>query len=125
MACLSINEAPVLEDVKEQLTPVLTGIEPDNAVCGDPDFTLYITGENFGDRSVIQFAGQDEPTTLSEDKTQVSTGVKPSLWVNPDVVQVYVRNGSLMSSALDFTFAEAPVADTAKKGKQHWQSQRR
>jgi hypothetical protein len=104
MPVFSINEPPNLDALKETLTPVLTALTPDYCAIGDPDLTLYVTGTGFTASSVIHFASYDEPTTLNADGT-LSTGVKPSLWVNPDVVQVYVRNGELMSTALDFTFA--------------------
>jgi hypothetical protein len=64
---------------------------------------------------VIFFAGHDEPTTLNEDGT-LSTGVKPSLWGAPVVVTCYVRNGTLASNGLIFTFAEA--AEGKRKGGQ-------
>jgi hypothetical protein len=102
----SINEPPNLEALKDQLTPVITALEPDTCVIGSADFTIRVSGENFGDQSVINFAGFDEPSTLNADGT-LSTGVKPSLWANPATVLVKVRNGQQYSNEMSFVFAAA------------------
>jgi hypothetical protein len=88
--------------------PTLTSLSPDTAVLGDPDIVMSCIGTGFTAESVIYFADQDEPTTLVSD-TEVTTGVKPSLPWGAVTVPVYVRNGSLASEPLDFTFTE-PVA---------------
>jgi hypothetical protein len=85
--------------------PILTSLLPAQATIGDPDFTLFITGQGFTESSVIFFAGHDEPTTLNGDGT-LSTGVKPSLWGVPVVVQCSVHNGAVSSNVLDFTFVD-------------------
>jgi len=114
----SINEPPgsnVLgkteEDVPPEILakgkPVISGLEPDEAVSGDPDFTLVVSGDNFYPGSVIVFGDNDEPTTMDGDT--LSTVVKPSLFA-PATVPVKVRNGSLVSDPSDFTFT-APAGD--------------
>jgi hypothetical protein len=120
----SINEpmVPSFEEVAGQVPPTITALEPDYCAIGDPDFTLKISGEGLSANSMIFFAGHDEPTTYNEDGT-VSTGVKPSLWGAPVVVKVYVRNGTLHSNPLDFTFAAVAEADATRKGGQSWQRQ--
>ena len=102
----SINEPPELPDLP---APVITSIDPAECAIGDPDFTLEVHGENFFAGSVIFFAGHDEPTTFDEAAGTVSTGVKPSLWGAPVVVQCQVYNGEMMSNAVDFTFTAAGV----------------
>jgi hypothetical protein len=97
---VSINEPPD----PAILNPVIAALTPDSCTIGQPDFTLFVSGTGFSSQSVIHFAGHDEPTTLNADGT-LSTGVKPSLWLNPVVVQCQVRNGPVMSNAVDFTFA--------------------
>jgi hypothetical protein len=87
--------------------PVIASIEPTSCMIGDPDFTLDVTGEGFYGGSIIFFAGHDEPTTWNEEESTLSTGVKPSLWSSPTVVQCQVKNGSLISDPVDFTFASA------------------
>ena len=87
--------------------PVITAITPETCVMGDPDFMLYVSGTGFYAASVIFFAGYDEPTTLNEDGT-LSAGVYPSRWYSPVTVQCQVRNGEVLSNAVDFTFI-APV----------------
>jgi hypothetical protein len=94
----SINEPPVPQE-----KPVIMAIEPPSCVIGDPDFTLHVSGEKFIESSVIFFAGYDEPTTFNEDGT-LSTGVKPSLWGAPVIVQCQVRNGAQLSDPVDFAF---------------------
>jgi hypothetical protein len=116
----SINEPPgsnVLgkteEDIPPEIVakgkPVLTGLEPDEAVSGDPDLMLVISGDNFFSGSVIVFGEHDEPTTFDEAAGTVSTGVKPSLF-QPAVVPVKVRNGALVSDPMEFEFT-APAGD--------------
>jgi phage terminase large subunit-like protein len=108
---MSINE-PVEIPSQEDLTPVITALDPVACDIGDTDFTLYVSGENFRAESVIFFAGHDEPTTLEDDGT-LSTGVKPSLWEAAVVVECQVHNGPLMSNAVDFSF-DAPVSQTKR-----------
>ena len=71
----SINEPPgsnvygkTAEDlppeVAEKGKPVISGLEPDEAASGEPDFTLVISGDNFFSGSVIVFGEHDEPTTV-------------------------------------------------------------
>jgi hypothetical protein len=96
--------------------PVLSGIEPSTAAIGDPSFDVKISGTGFLPDSVIVFAGQDEPTALNEDGT-LSTGVNMSFWHGPDAVPVCVRNGSLYSEPVTFTFTgeAAPEAEEANE----------
>jgi hypothetical protein len=108
----SINEpqtvsTPIPADV-EVPVPAITSIAPDTCVTGDADFTLVVTGDNFFGDSVINFAGQDEPTTLQADGT-LTTGVKPSLWADPVTVPVIIKNGPASSAPVDFDFT-APAA---------------
>jgi hypothetical protein len=104
----SINEPtpppspPDVDDVR----PVLDFLEPGSCMIGDADFTLFVHGTNFFSSSVIHFAGHDEPSMLNVDGT-LSTGVKPSLWASPVVVEVKVRNGALTSAPLPFEFLSA------------------
>jgi hypothetical protein len=88
--------------------PVLTSISPDTAVSGDPDLILTCTGTDFVPASVIHFGIEDEPTTFVSD-TEVTTGVKPSLFA-PAVIPVTIRTGNLVSDPVDFTVTE-PVAE--------------
>jgi hypothetical protein len=91
------------------ITPVLSSIAPDTAVSGDPDFVLSCTGTNFRSSSVIIFGNEDELTTFISD-TEVTTGVKPSLFA-PAVVPVKIRTPGLPDTdPVDFTFTE-PVME--------------
>ncbi|HXK17804.1 MAG TPA: hypothetical protein VNG33_08375 [Polyangiaceae bacterium] len=94
-------------------TPEISGLAPADCAVGDADFTLYVSGTDFFADSVINFAGHDEPTTLEADGT-LSTGVKPSLWVDPVIVDVVVKNGPESSAPVSFEFT-APAARARKK----------
>lgn len=105
----SINEPPgsntlPVEEGYVEPVPTIVTMEPLEAAIGDPDFTLVIGGDNIHGSTIINFAGHDEPTTLNDDGT-ISTGVKPSLWADPVVVPVKVRNGGVESQAMEFTFS--------------------
>lgn len=92
--------------VPDAAAPVITGLAPPSATIGGASFTLYVHGTGFMPGSVIVFAGNDEPTTVDEDGI-ASTGINMPLWTGPDTVDVTVRNGSVHSNVLSFTFAEA------------------
>jgi hypothetical protein len=104
------NVTAVIADLEAAIgieqPPTITGMTPQQCMIGDPDFTLMIAGDNLSASTVINFASHDEPTTYNEDGT-VSTGVKPSLWLEPVVVPVMLRNGSAASEAMQFTFSGA------------------
>jgi hypothetical protein len=106
----SINEPPDYGEMVDP--PAIDALTPGACLIGDADFTLYVSGTGLYQGSVINFAGHDEPTTLNEDGT-LSTGVKPALWVNPVTVQVYVRNGPVLSNELPFTFSDTALASAA------------
>ena len=107
----SINE-PSPPPSGDNARPLIDTLEPASCAIGDPDFTLYVHGDNFFPGSVIHFADHDEPTTLNDDGT-LSTGVKPSLWQVPVTVEVTIRNGSLVSPAATFEFT-APAGRRAR-----------
>jgi len=115
----SINEPQTVSlPVPENVTvpePVIEGLEPAYAAIGGEDFTLVISGDNFFADSVINFAGQDEPTTFDTTAKTLSTIVKPSLWVEPTTVDVLVKNGPAVSGPIAFEFT-AP-ASRSRKGK--------
>jgi hypothetical protein len=101
-------------DIGLVTAPVLSALSPSTAVAGDPvDITLSCTGSAFTNATVIKFGDYDEPTTLVSD-TEVTTIVKPSLFVNPDAVPVLVHTGPLESSPMDFTFTAATVTGESK-----------
>jgi hypothetical protein len=89
----------------QPVSPTLTSISPDTAVLGDPDVTMVCTGTDFSANSVITFAGQPEPIVFISD-TEISTVVKPTLPWGAVSVPVTVKNGSLESDPLDFTFTD-------------------
>ena len=116
----SINEPQAVSLPLPQGTkvpvPSISSLNPTEVETGGEDFTLYVSGENIFRDSVINFAGQDEPSTLNEDGT-LSTVVKPSLWADPVTVPVLIKNGPESSEPVDFAF-NAPAASRSKKKKE-------
>jgi IPT/TIG domain len=116
----SINEPQAVSLPLPQGTkvpvPSISSLNPTETEIGGEDFTLYVSGENIFRDSVINFAGQDEPSTLNEDGT-LSTVVKPSLWADPVTVPVIIKNGPESSDPVDFAF-NAPAASRSKKKKE-------
>lgn len=91
--------------------PALTSLSPNTAVANAPDdFVMSAIGSGFTSQSQIFFNGLPEPTTMVSD-TELTTGVKPSLFEVPAVCPVEIRTGTLVTGAVDFTFT-APVEDT-------------
>jgi hypothetical protein len=114
----SINEPQTVSLPLPQGTvvpkPSIAALNPDHCVLGEPDFTLYVSGENFFADSVIVFAGHDEPTTLNEDGT-LSTGINMAVWQGPDIVPVAIKNGPEVSDPFEFEFAAAAGTRTTKR----------
>ena len=112
----SINEPQAVSLPLPQGTkvpvPSISSLNPTETTIGAEDFTLYVSGENIFRDSVINFAGQDEPSTLNEDGT-LSTIVKPSLWADPVTVPVLIKNGPESSDPMDFEF-KAPTSRSKK-----------
>lgn len=109
------GQVPVIgtgEDLTNAM-PTITSLDPAEAESGSADVTMTVNGTNFNDGTTIVFGQHDEPTTFVSD-TQVSTGVKPSLFA-PATVPVKVRNGPATSESLDFTFTEPAGATRSKK----------
>jgi hypothetical protein len=95
--------------------PTLDSLSPDTAVAGDAaDITMSAIGTGFTAASIIVFNGNPEPTIMLSD-TELTTGVKPSLFVVPAVCPVEVHTGPFVSGSVDFTFTEASAAATGRK----------
>ena len=84
----------------------LTSLSPNTAVAGSAaDIVMSCIGSGFTKETVIKFGDYDEPTTFVST-TEVTTGVKPSLFINPDTVPVLVHTGEVSSDPLTFSFTE-------------------
>ena len=100
------DEGWVYDEVNVQpVTPTLTSISPNTAVIGDPDVTMTVTGTDFSEQSVITFNGGEEATEFVSD-TELTTVVKPSTAGTAGPVPVTVKNSTLESDPLDFTFTD-------------------
>lgn len=92
-------------------SPRVTGITPNTAEVGGPDFTVTVNGGGFTEESVIVWNGGDEPTTYVS-KSAVTTDVKPSTASGPVTIPVTVRNGELTAEeTVDFTFIDPVVPE--------------
>ena len=101
----------------EDAAPDLESLDPDEADAGDAtDIVMHVHGTGFTEQSVIYFNGLQEPTTFVSE-TEVTTGVKPSLFVVPAVCPVTVRNGSYESDALEFEFLDPEDPPAARETK--------
>jgi hypothetical protein len=108
------HEHPLIVDNLAELqaaAPSITSLDPSSIEIGTTDIDLIVHGTGFDENSIIVFSNYDEPTTLLPDGT-LTTGVKPSLWANPDTVKVAVRNGPAYSASVDFEFTD-PAAREA------------
>ena len=83
--------------------PVVTSLSPNTAVIGDVTFDVHVLGTGFTEESVIVFNGIDEPTTFVSN-TELTTGVNMPLWTAPASVPVLVRNATVESNPVNFTF---------------------
>jgi len=101
---------------RENQTPTIETLDPDEIEIGAADTVLHVHGTGFTPESVIHFAGHDEPTSFVND-TEITTGLKPSLWQEAVVVQCSVKNGELVSEEEEFEFLEpeAPAASRQSK----------
>ena len=93
----------------------LAKLSPNTAVAGSAaDIVMSCIGTGFTPETVIKFGAYDEPTTFVS-ATEVTTGVKPSLFINPDTVPVLVHIGEVSSAPLTFTFTEASAQSSGAK----------
>jgi len=100
------DEGWIYDEVNVQpVTPTISALTPNTAVLDSPDVTMVVTGTDFSENSVIIFAGQEEPIEYISD-TEISTIVKPSLGWGAVTVPVSVKNGTMESGELEFTFTE-------------------
>lgn len=84
---------------------LLDSLDPDSAAVGAADLTMSAKGLNFTADTVIVFNGGAEVTDFVSD-TELTTVVKPSTASGPATVPVQVRQGSITSAPLTFTFTE-------------------
>lgn len=103
------------DDVNPQpASPTLTALTPNTAVLGSEDVTMVCTGTGFTPQSVINFNTVDEPIVFISE-TEISTVVKPSIDWGEVAAPVFVKNGSLASETLEFTFTAVAADDTKKR----------
>jgi hypothetical protein len=90
--------------------PTISALSPAEAVVGDPDFTMTVTGTGFALGTTIVFNGSNEVTDVLSD-TECSTIVQPSTASGAATVPISVRNADgQTSNELDFSFTD-PAED--------------
>ncbi|MDQ3012585.1 MAG: PKD domain-containing protein, partial [Acidobacteriota bacterium] len=85
--------------------PQLTSISPTSALVGSGSFTLTVNGNGFVPTSVINFGGQNRPTTFVSN-SQLTAAIPASDLASPGTVNITVFNaapGGGTSNALPFT----------------------
>jgi hypothetical protein len=86
--------------------PTVEYLAPAEAVMGSTDFTMRVVGTNFTDSSIIVFNRGEENTGFVSD-TELTTIVKPSLAGVAVDLPVLVRQGTVDSNEVMFSFTEA------------------
>ena len=113
----SLNEPPGSnvgdEPTAPAAPPVIEALDPDEVEIGGVDTILHVHGTGFTAESIIFFAGHDEPTTMVNE-TELTTGLKPSLWADAVVVQCSVKNGAVESDPVEFEFLD-PIVRSSKR----------
>jgi hypothetical protein len=117
MAVLDFPSAPVYGQVYSKWTwdggrwtcgllsgppPTITAIDPTEGVTGSAAFVLTVVGTNFLADSVINYGGQDQPTTFVDATTLVAQSVTPP--AVDGTKMVYVRNGANVSTSVPIVF---------------------
>jgi len=106
---------------KPEVAPVFDSITPNGSDVPGPDVEVVLAGSNFNAQSIIVWNNGDETTEFVND-TELRTIVKPSTVQAPlpFTLPVYIRNGSLRSEVVEFTFKEAEIEeDRARSDKKH------
>jgi hypothetical protein len=99
----SVNEPPVLPP--GVFAPNITLLSPSSVVAGGSNFTLYLIGTGFFDKTVIFVNGGSRVTKLESDG-RLSTAMRPSQWT-PQTAKIQVRNGIYPSNIMDLVFTAA------------------
>jgi hypothetical protein len=94
-------------------TPTLEFIAPATLNVPGPDAELVLVGAGFTSTSIIVWNNGDEATEFVSN-AELRTIIKPSTVeaTLPFTLPVYVRNGSIRSNSVDFTFTEGEVVET-------------
>lgn len=83
-------------------SPNLATLTPNMATNGDPEFTMTVTGSNFGADSVVFWNGVALPSRYANTTTVMAT-VSAADVVAPGVIPVTVHTGGKISNIIDFT----------------------
>ena len=95
--------APAIATGANVAGPTLTSLSPNTAVHGTGAMlTVTATGTNFSPACVMTIGGLERKTTFMS-ATQVSCTIDPSQWA-AGVQPIVVKNGHLLSAAVNFTF---------------------
>jgi hypothetical protein len=84
----TIDSFTVISNVE---VPIINSLSPTAAQAAGAAFTLTVSGENFGDRSVIRWNGEDRPTTFISP-SQIMAAISSADISSPGTSQVTVFN---------------------------------
>jgi hypothetical protein len=83
-------------------SPVIATLTPNVATAGDAQFTLTVTGSNFGADAVVFWNGVALPSSYAST-TRVMATVSAADVATAGAVPVTVHTGGKISNAMDFT----------------------
>ncbi|MFZ3090795.1 MAG: IPT/TIG domain-containing protein [Nitrospirota bacterium] len=82
---------PIPQTSAPSPVPLLTSLTPSSIIAGSPDFTLYLTGNNFVKTSIIRFNNQQYQTKYI-NKTQIEAAIPSSAIKTAGIYPVEVIN---------------------------------
>jgi hypothetical protein len=88
--------------------PIIRSLMPSAATAGGPGFTLTVVGENFTSNSVVEWDGQNRPTTFVSG-TQLKAAIAADDIVDPAMVSITVLDQATkrLSSGVSFPITNA------------------
>lgn len=116
----NVEAAPTTPDVvttvdqAENTAPTLTGLSPNSAAAGGPQFTLIITGANFISGAMAHWSGSPRPTTYVSP-TQLTSAITAADIAAEGTANVTVVNPASggTSNAVAFAITSATVRDVS------------
>jgi hypothetical protein len=87
-----------MESDASKLPPAIASVSPSSVAAGSSDFTLAVTGTNFGSRSVVLVNGSPRATTFIS-KTQLTARILSADVSQAGTVQLSVSGGAVFVSS--------------------------
>lgn len=103
--------AEMIELLEAAIPPTIEGLNPDTAVVPGPDQLVVVHGVGFTPESIIVWNDQDVATVFEKENKVNTTVSMTAAGVDP----VYVRNGTVKSNIVEFTFTGEEPAGRRKR----------